>query len=144
MDCKFSTVLSELRHKKELSQRKLASELHISQALLSHYENGTREPGLPFICRVCDYFGVPADYLLGRSDDPSALGALAPALSEFGKQLLKATNPSACEAALDYLDAAARRIGERLSGSDNDLFFAEQNAKMSGAELRLIQINKKY
>ena len=39
-------------------------------ALLSHYEKGTREPGLSFVCRVCDYYGVTADYLLGRASHP--------------------------------------------------------------------------
>ena len=51
-----------------LSQRAAAAALGISQALLSHYENGAREPGLAFLCRACDYYGVSADYLLGRTD----------------------------------------------------------------------------
>lgn len=36
--------------------------------LLSHYEKGAREPGLDFVVRACNYYGVSADYLLGRSD----------------------------------------------------------------------------
>ena len=64
----FSNVLCELRRAKGLSQRKAAADLHISQALLSHYENGAREPGLHFVCLACDYYGVSADYLLGRTD----------------------------------------------------------------------------
>lgn len=39
----------------------------MSQALLSHYENGLREPGLSFVVRAADYYGVSCDYLLGRS-----------------------------------------------------------------------------
>ena len=46
---------------------KAAGELGISQALLSHYENGVREPGLAFVTRACDYYHVSADYLLGRT-----------------------------------------------------------------------------
>ena len=69
----FCEILADLRKKKGVSQRKAASDLHISQALLSHYENGAREPGLPFLCRACDYYGVTADYILGR--DQSAAGA---------------------------------------------------------------------
>ena len=68
----FPGTLSGLRRRLGLSQRRAASDLQISQALLSHYENGTREPGLAFICRVCDYYGVTADYLLGRSSDPDS------------------------------------------------------------------------
>ena len=40
----FSETMSELRRKKGASQRTAAADLGISQALLSHYENGAREP----------------------------------------------------------------------------------------------------
>ncbi len=50
-----------------VSQRTAAGDLGISQALLSHYENGIREPGLAFVVRACDYYGVSADFLLGRT-----------------------------------------------------------------------------
>ena len=46
MDRTFPKTLSALRREKNISQRKAAADLGISQALLSHYENGTREPGL--------------------------------------------------------------------------------------------------
>jgi len=65
----FKNTLSELRSEKGLSQRQAAAELGISQALLSHYENGAREPKLDFIVKVCDYYGVSADFLLGRTDN---------------------------------------------------------------------------
>ena len=64
----FSETMSELRRKKGASQRTAAADLGISQALLSHYENGAREPGLAFVCKACDYYGVSADYMLGRTD----------------------------------------------------------------------------
>lgn len=68
MERNFLTVMSELRHARGLSQRAVAADLKISQALLSHYENGAREPGLAFVCKACDYYGVSADYMLGRTD----------------------------------------------------------------------------
>ena len=63
----FSRTLSLLRQETGVSQRKAAAALGVSQALLSHYENGIREPGLAFVSRVCDYYHVSADFLLGRS-----------------------------------------------------------------------------
>jgi len=69
MESNFSHTMSELRKAHGLSQRKAAADLRISQALLSHYENGAREPGLGFVCRACRYYGVSADYLLGLSDE---------------------------------------------------------------------------
>ena len=71
MEDAFSRNMSQLRRSRGLSQRKAAADLNISQALLSHYENGAREPGLPFLCRACKYYGVSADYMLGLSDSPA-------------------------------------------------------------------------
>ena len=48
----FSRTLSLLRQEKGVSQRKAAGALGISQALLSHYENGIREPGLAFVVKA--------------------------------------------------------------------------------------------
>ena len=67
MNNDFSRSLSLLRQEKGVSQRVAAQALGISQALLSHYENGIREPGLAFVVKACDYYGVSADFLLGRT-----------------------------------------------------------------------------
>ena len=72
MERSFPQTLSALRRERNISQRQAAAELGISQALLSHYENGAREPGLSFVCRACDYYQVSADYLLCRSEEPNA------------------------------------------------------------------------
>ena len=66
-NAEFSRTLSLLRQEKKVSQRTAAQALGISQALLSHYENGIREPGLAFVVKACDYYGVSADFLLGRT-----------------------------------------------------------------------------
>ncbi|MBQ8004304.1 MAG: helix-turn-helix transcriptional regulator [Oscillospiraceae bacterium] len=63
----FPRTISLLRKEKNLSQRKVARELGVSQAVLSHYENGLREPGLEFVARIADYYKVSADFLLGRT-----------------------------------------------------------------------------
>ena len=81
----FSETMSELRRKKGASQRTAAADLGISQALLSHYQNGAREPGLDFVCRACEYYGVSADYLLGRTDEPG--GETAPRLHALAEEL---------------------------------------------------------
>ena len=79
----FAERLSQIRHDKGISQRRAAADLKISQALLSHYENGAREPGLAFVCRACDYYGVSADYLLCRSPLPNAPQSTAEAARAF-------------------------------------------------------------
>lgn len=65
---KFASKLSQLRKERGISQKKAASDLGISQALLSHYEKGIRECGLDFVIRCGEYYGVTTDYLLGVSE----------------------------------------------------------------------------
>ena len=67
MASEFSRTLSLLRQERGVSQRTAAKDLGISQALLSHYENGIREPGLAFVVKACDYYNVSADFILGRT-----------------------------------------------------------------------------
>ncbi|WP_040196681.1 helix-turn-helix domain-containing protein [Candidatus Soleaferrea massiliensis] len=69
MNADFPRILTLLRKEKGISQKQAASELQISQALLSHYEKGIRECGLEFLTRAADFYGVSCDYLLGRSPD---------------------------------------------------------------------------
>ena len=99
MNRTFPETLSVLRHERNISQRTAAAALNISQALLSHYENGAREPGLDFVRRACAYYGVSADYLLGLSELPvgaeramqgvAALSAGLDALREQSRTLLE-------------------------------------------------------
>jgi len=67
MNPEFPSLLSGLRKAKGISQRQAAENLQVSQALLSHYENGIREPGFDFLIRVGEYYGISIDYLLGRT-----------------------------------------------------------------------------
>lgn len=63
----LSDRLIAQRKQKGVSQKQAAADLGISQALLSHYENGIREPGLQFLVKAADYYNVSCDYLLGHS-----------------------------------------------------------------------------
>ena len=58
-----------LRKERCLSQKQAAADLNISQALLSHYEKSIRECSLDFVIRAADYYGVSADFLLGRTSE---------------------------------------------------------------------------
>ena len=101
MGASFPAVIAALRRERGISQRKAAAELHISQALLSHYENGAREPGLDFLCRACEYYGVTADCLLGREALPSEKERRYAAAREVLKELRALT------------DRAEELLGER-------------------------------
>ena len=162
----FSRTLSLLRQETGVSQRKAAAALGVSQALLSHYENGIREPGLAFVSRVCDYYRVSADFLLGRSSsrDGSIIEAaeLYDASDEKGtlkgsilatlqKKLVvnttgvlfdllgKCGDRAAITAAGEYLSAALYTLLRHLyrrSGGSEDLFAGAGAFRAARAELR--------
>ena len=138
MERNFGITLSELRHSRDLSQRKLSGDLHISQALLSHYENGTREPGLPFVCRVCDYFGVSADYVLGRSGDESVGVCATGGIAELNRALSEIDDGAVRKLALDFVDGAAKKMTLHLTYHE-DISLAEQAVAMTRAELELVR-----
>ncbi len=71
MNVAFPRMMILLRKERGISQKQAAADLHISQALLSHYEKGIRECGLDFVVAAADYYGVSCDYLLGRTADKS-------------------------------------------------------------------------
>lgn len=72
MNADFSRTLALLRQEKGISQRKAAKELGISQALLSHYENGIREPGLAFVKKACDFTTFPPTICSGARSTATA------------------------------------------------------------------------
>ena len=117
----FSRSLALLRREKGASQREAARELGISQALLSHYENGVREPGLLFVRKACDYYHVSADFLLGRSmsRDGTTIGAeeLYDASAEKGNVLrgsiVATLNKKLLVNSLDMLFDLLGRVGSK-------------------------------
>ncbi|MBQ3151218.1 MAG: helix-turn-helix transcriptional regulator [Clostridia bacterium] len=68
----FAERLSALRKERKISQKEAASAFGISQALLSHYENGIRQCPVEFVIKAAEFYSVTTDYLLGVSDAKSA------------------------------------------------------------------------
>ena len=80
MNAAFPRMMTLLRKERGISQKKAATDLHISQALLSHYEMGIRECGLDFVVAAADYYGVSCDYLLNDGiTDAASSKAIPPA-----------------------------------------------------------------
>jgi transcriptional regulator with XRE-family HTH domain len=129
MNSSFSEILSALRHQTGFSQRRAAADLGVSQALLSHYENGAREPKLDFVTKVCDYYSVTADYILGRSDkrDTQTLPTPCecentPRLRDAARAIFDAlsvfSDDELCTAAVDCLIISAENIAKLLQNPD--------------------------
>lgn len=60
--------LKQLRKDKGKTLKEVAKEIGISLSAYSNYEQGIREPSYDILKKICDYFEVTADYLLGRED----------------------------------------------------------------------------
>lgn len=67
MDNTLAKRLKNLRESKDMTQLELAKILNISNSALSQYESGNRTPGDDIKKKICDFFNVSLDYLLGRS-----------------------------------------------------------------------------
>lgn len=61
--------LKELRLEKGLTQEKLANKLGINRTTIAKIESGDRDLTLDHIQRMSAFFGVPYDYLLGKTNN---------------------------------------------------------------------------
>ena len=109
----FSSVLSRLRKERGISQKKAATDLGISQALLSHYEKGIRECGLDFVIRCSRYYGVTTDYLLGVSSSRTGIDSESFSIGEEEPRSL-ATLSKATSYLIDAAGAAANGDREKM------------------------------
>ena len=62
--------IKDLRGENKMTQADLAAAMNCTKVAISRYETGQREIDSDTISRLCDIFGVTADYLLCRSDNP--------------------------------------------------------------------------
>lgn len=61
--------LKELRIEKSLFQKDVAAYLGIDRTTYVKYESGASEPPIETLIRLCNYYGVSLDYLVGRSNE---------------------------------------------------------------------------
>lgn len=60
--------IRSLRESRDLTQKALAIDLHVSQATISSWESGKKKMSNKSAANMADYFDVSIDYLLGRSE----------------------------------------------------------------------------
>ena len=65
---KFGERFYSLRTEKGLSRIQAANAMGVSVRLISYWENGKRECDFAMLIKICKFFSVSADYLLGISD----------------------------------------------------------------------------
>ena len=64
MDNKLGNIISELRNKKNLTQKELADKLGISDKAVSRWETGKSSPDLDMLFRISKFFNVSFENLL--------------------------------------------------------------------------------
>lgn len=60
--------LRKIRESKNITQLKLATDLGVTQELISRYELGASFPQPQMLIRLANYFNCSVDYLLGLTD----------------------------------------------------------------------------
>ena len=60
--------VKEIREEKELTKRKLASALHVSDSIYARWENAKDTMPTRRIYQLANYYQINADYLLGLSN----------------------------------------------------------------------------
>ena len=68
MSCSYQRRLRDLREDHDKTQQDIADILGTSQTMYARYERGANELPLRHLLTLAEYYGVSADYLLGRSD----------------------------------------------------------------------------
>ncbi len=62
------TRIKQSRIDKKLKLKDVALYLNTTVRTVSRYEDGTREPSIDTLKKLCDLYDVSADYLIGRSE----------------------------------------------------------------------------
>ena len=65
---KFTVRFCEALEQSARTQIQLADYIGVSRQCISDYKSGKAFPSLIIFKRMCEYFNVSADYLLGLSD----------------------------------------------------------------------------
>ncbi|MBQ8404546.1 MAG: helix-turn-helix transcriptional regulator [Clostridia bacterium] len=60
--------IRDLREDNDKTQKEIADLLRTSQTMYARYERGANELPIHHLLKLCDYYGVSADYILGRTD----------------------------------------------------------------------------
>ena len=69
----LSERLLHIKAERKLLQKDIASHNDIALRTYQGYEKGEYDPSTATLIKLCRYFNVSADYLLGLSDEPKPL-----------------------------------------------------------------------
>ena len=112
--------IRELREKKGITQKELAAARKMTQSAIAKQESGATAIGEEGLCWYADYFGVSADYLLGRTDVPETASR---GLADLPGGTESAAAPGAegeLSVPSESLEEFVRRIAEQVYREQRD------------------------
>lgn len=65
---KYVKKIRDLREDHDKTQQEIAEVLGTSQTMYARYERGANEMPLRHLIKLCNYYKVSADYILGLKD----------------------------------------------------------------------------
>lgn len=64
----YTKIMRDLREDHDKTQQEIADILNTSQTMYARYERGANELPIHHLIKLCDYYGVSADYFLGITE----------------------------------------------------------------------------
>lgn len=64
----YRQIFKNLREDKDLKQQDIADIFGVSDATVGHWETGKRDMRIDCIIKLCKFYDVSADYVLGLSN----------------------------------------------------------------------------
>lgn len=64
----FIERVKEQMQLNRITMYKLAKDLNVNKQTVNFWLNGVNEPKISYLIRLCNYFDVSADYLLGLTE----------------------------------------------------------------------------
>lgn len=62
----YVKIIRDLREDNDKTQQEVADILGTAQTMYARYERGANELPIRHLIKLCDYYNVSADYILGR------------------------------------------------------------------------------
>ena len=85
--------LKETRKNLNVPQKKVAESIGLSERLYQSYEYGATSPQCENLTKLCLFFNVSADYLLGLTDEPRPLNGSQQTNDLRSIEMLPSTSP---------------------------------------------------
>lgn len=66
---RYIKIIKDLREDSDKTQQEIADFLGTSQTMYARYERGANELPVRHLLKLCEYYNVSADYILGLSEN---------------------------------------------------------------------------